>query len=177
MERFDGDIFREYQEHGEEYMEIINEDAESIREEYEYVQETIKEKREEYEKRFGEEIEKTSAFNAEQMEIVDQVSELYEKYFELQDRERKINEKAAEAGMVENIETKIRPKSEYWADKYSAELKEVKEDEVKETAEMEKKGKLGELYIDPYPSAFLRKIRLDTKIELASTAFTPDQLG
>ena len=177
MAIFDGDIFREYQEHGEEYMEMINEEAESIKEEIERIWETVQEKREEYEERFGEEIEKTSAFNAEQMEIVDRISELYDKYFELQDREQKIIQKAAEAGMVENIETKIRPKSEYWADKYTADLKEVKEDEVKETAEMEKNEKLGKVHIDPYPSATLRKIRLDTKIELASTAFNPDQLG
>ena len=177
MERFDGDVFDEYHEHGEEYAEMINEDAESIREEFECIWETIQEKREEYKERFGEEIEKTSAFTAEQMEIVEQINELYDKHFELQDREQRIFKKAVEAGMLENIETKIRPQSEYWADKYSAELKEVKEDEVKETAEMEKNEKLGKVHIDPYPSATLRKIRLDTKIELASTAFNPDQLG
>ncbi|CAB1062143.1 hypothetical protein D1BOALGB6SA_6919 [Olavius sp. associated proteobacterium Delta 1] len=167
MEKFGEDGFEEFEEYGEGYEEMLNEQAESLREELENLNEIIEIKYTEYEEQFG----------PGQIEVLDQISELYNKKFELENIEWEMVDKTKEARMIENIETKIRPKSEYWADRYKTDLEKIHEDDQKELEESRKCEQQGKEYYEPYPSASLRKQFLDTKIELTSTGFTPDELS
>lgn len=199
MERFGEDGFDEFEEYdgydeydeydyGEGQEEMLNHEVESLREEFENEMESIKGelenlneiidiKHKEYEEQFGQDKGKTSTFESERVEALDQINALYNKKFELENTEREILEKAKEARMIENIETKIRPKSEYWADRYQTDLEKIKEDEQKEHEQSRKCKQQGREYFEPYPSAHSRKQSLDTKIELASSAFIPDELS
>ncbi|MBW2644259.1 MAG: hypothetical protein JRC89_13100, partial [Deltaproteobacteria bacterium] len=56
-------------------------------------------------------------------------------------------------------------------------LEKINEDAQNELEESRKCDEQGTEYFEPYPSASLRKQFLDTKIELASSGVTPDELS
>ena len=177
MEKFGKDVFEEFEEHGEEYQELLNEETEFLREEIEDLDEIIEKEYQEYEERFEQAKEENSPFWPEPIGGEERLKELYEDKYELEEQERNIDEKLVQAEMVENIETKIRPKSEYWAERYTSDFEKINEDAHNEIEEIRKCEEQGTEYIEPYPSAFLRRQFLDTKIKLASDGVTPDGLS
>jgi hypothetical protein len=66
-------------------------------------------------------------------------------------------------------------------EKYSEEYQEMLNEEAEflreEIEEIRKCEEQGTEYVEPYPSAFLRRQFLDTKIKLASDGVTPDGLS
>ena len=177
MGRFEEDDFSEFDEYNEEYQDELYKDLDFLRETREGIEDRVNDRYSELEERFEEEREKTKPFLPDKIEGYDDIPEMMKEIEQIEAKEQELGCKENDARMMENIH-EIKEENPYWGERFESELKDIKEAEKEERQERREHEERGEDYLSSQPSTVGRKIRLDSKIEMARDGgVTPDDIG
>ena len=162
-------------EHTEENVEKLESLDELLKEQEKRYYETW----DEYEEKSDEASELSKPFTHDGFEgqqgLYDEMVRIDERAEEIDKEISEIHYEAKDKLFDKDIE-EISEVSPYWADRYVKTDERIAadaENEHQKRIEAEEKGKD---YFEPYPTPFLRKLRLETDMELAKGGVTPDAL-